>query len=883
MKSLPATSMALGLTASLILLLLGALQGCGRSSLTEESPFQSDGGMDGASDGSLDGPDGSHACRSNQDCASTPSTPYCLIPPGKCVACETPSQCPAGDTCKDFECVPLCGANGSCPTGLSCCGPICVNEQTDPDNCNGCGDECAPGEACIAGECKARSSCHGGPVCGTSEQCCATGCANTNSDPRNCGACGRICQTGETCAGGECSSPMSCHGAPACLPPQQCCEDGCTDTSSDPKNCSTCGHACLPGQSCIESQCLSGPSCHGEPSCTGGQTCCSEGCTDTSSDPENCGKCGTTCTSEQTCTKGMCKNLPKCNGGPPCTDGQTCCASGCTDTSSDPNNCGACGKQCGPDETCASGMCQSAFNCNGGPACMSPDQCCSDGCTDTTSDNENCGKCGKVCPLGDSCIMSVCTPSVTCNSGPACSPGFSCCPSGCVNESTDPNNCGGCGTPCSPPETCIEGFCVDNEGALNPFVNPTYLTPGSHNYTSIDIPAGVTVYVAGGGPGSGTLILNATGPIIVDGTIDVSGGPGTQNTITSETTETGSAGSGGYTGEPYQSAAPSAACGFVAGNPGLLGFNAEGTAGGCMIFTGCDFGTEMGGCSGSPGICPEVFTAGLASWGGGAGIFTGYRAYGSGGGGPAGGAPGALGAAYPGEQDCAGVAGAGGAVSGQGALGGGPPYDGTAGVSGQTQCAGLATGVPPAYVGGGGGGSIGPFASADLAVASTFQTGSGGGGGSADYLNRPEFGGSSGGGGGGGALMLSTPASITINGEVFAKGGVGGDAFIGTGSATGCNPQPGAGGGGGSGGVIYLSAPTITVGSGATISAAGGAGGAQSEFATGGAGGAGGLGRIRVSVTPSSCSLSGSFDPPLVSGCAAASKSGFAFVGVYPN
>ena len=94
----------------------------------------------------------------------------------------------------------------------------------------------------------------------------------------------------------------------------------------------------------------------------------------------------------------------------------------------------------------------------------------------------------------------------------------------------------------------------------------------------------------------------------------------------------GSAGSGGYTGEPYQSAAPSAACGYVSGNPGLLGFEAEGTAGGCMIFTGCDFSTEAGPCTGMPGICPEVFTAILATWGGGAGIFTGFRAYGSGGG-----------------------------------------------------------------------------------------------------------------------------------------------------------------------------------------------------------------------------------------------------------
>jgi hypothetical protein len=404
-------------------------------------------------------------------------------------------------------------------------------------------------------------------------------------------------------------------------------------------------------------------------------------------------------------------------------------------------------------------------------------------------------------------------------------------------------------------------------------VNPTYLTPGVHNYTTIDIPAGVTVYVAGGGAGSGTLQLFATGDITIDGTLDLTGGPGTQNTITSESTRSGSAGSGGYTGEPYQSASPSAPCGYVSGNPGLLGFAAEGTAGGCTIYTGCTF--MYAG--------PQVFTAMLANYGGGAGIFSGYRAYGSGGGGPAGGAPGALGAAYPGQQDCAGASGSGGAVNGQGGLGGGGPYDGTAGVLGQTQCPGLTSSVPKAWVGGGGGGSIGPFAAADLAVASTFQCGSGGGGGSSDYLNRPAFGGSSGGGGGGGALLLSTPTTISISGQVLANGGAGGDAYIGTGSTTGCDPQPGSAGGGGSGGVIMMSAPTITVGLSGVISAVGGAGGAQSEFATGGAGGNGGVGRIRLSVNPSTCSLNGSFSPPLVSGCTAGSKSGATYIGVYPD
>jgi hypothetical protein len=423
----------------------------------------------------------------------------------------------------------------------------------------------------------------------------------------------------------------------------------------------------------------------------------------------------------------------------------------------------------------------------------------------------------------------------------------------------------------------VDSACVNNEGVFNPTVNPTYLSPGPHSYTSINIPAGVTVYVGGAGANSGTLSLTATGTIVVDGVINVSGGPGTQNTITSENTEAGEAGGGGFTGEPYASAPGSAACSFVAGNGGSLGDAVSGSAGTCPV-------ASTTTCIDQNDPASLLFTAPLATYGGGGGVFTGYRAYGAGGGGPGGGAPGGLGAAYQGEDDCTGVSGGGGAVNGQGGAGTGP-YGGAAGKVGQTQCAGLDPGVPPAYVGGGGGGSIGTAAIADLPVASTFQTGSAGGGGSADYLNRPVFGGTSGGGGGGGALKLSSAMSISVSGQLLANGGVGGDAVIGIGSDAMCNPQPGAAGGGGSGGVIYLAAPTITVTAGAKVSAAGGAGGAGSEFATGGAGGKGGLGRIRLSVTGPSCStLAGSFTPNLPAGCAAgAATPGLTYIATYPN
>jgi hypothetical protein len=464
-----------------------------------------------------------------------------------------------------------------------------------------------------------------------------------------------------------------------------------------------------------------------------------------------------------------------------------------------------------------------------------------------------------------------------CNGGPACGAGLTCCPSGCADLVHDANNCGKCGGTCGVGASCVSGQCAVDEGAFKPIVNPTYLTPGVHKFTSVNIPAGVMVYVGGFGDQSGTLDLQVTGDVIIDGTIDLSGGPGSQNTITSKDTNQGRAGSGGYTGQPYSTAVMSTACQFIAGNPGLLGSGVKGTPGTCNVLS-----TSV--CVPQNDPTSLIFTAPVATFGGGAGVFTGYRAYGSGGGGLAGGAPGALGAAYQGEEDCSGVSGAGGAVNGKGGSAGGGVYDGKAGESGQTQCPGLFPGVPPAYVGGGGGGSIGVAAAKDLAVTSTFYVGSGGGGGSCDYLNRPVFGGTSGGGGGGGALRISTPAKLVINGQVLANGGPGGDAFIGNGSNANCDPQPGSAGGGGSGGVIYLASPALTVGANALISAAGGLGGAGSKFATGGGGGNGGLGRIRLSVTPATCTVAGTWNPPLSNKCTpAGAKAGFTYVGNYPN
>ena len=240
----------------------------------------------------------------------------------------------------------------------------------------------------------------------------------------------------------------------------------------------------------------------------------------------------------------------------------------------------------------------------------------------------------------------------------------------------------------------------DSCQAFNPTVNPTYLTAGVHRFTSVRIPAGVVVMLdtSGTAASSATLDLQVSGEVVIEGTIDLSGGPGSASSLSIGSSTEGRAGTGGLTGVPRTTPA-GPGCAFTAGAGGTGGLGAFSSVGTCM--------------PGSSTACiamPFVFAAPFAR-GGGGGVFTGLRAYGSGGGGPAGGGPGALEAVPPstaalGAIDCMGVLGGGGTAPGRGGSASSELYDGEDGNTGASQCPG-SSGVPAAFLGGGGGGSIG--------------------------------------------------------------------------------------------------------------------------------------------------------------------------------
>lgn len=196
--------------------------------------------------------------------------------------------------------------------------------------------------------------------------------------------------------------------------------------------------------------------------CPPGLTDCKGLCRDTSSHPNNCGACGIVCTNDSVCRAGACVKVTV-----GCPAGQNSCNGTCVNLSSDPANCGACGRGCSSGQTCVSGACSGPVSC---PTCQVPS---SDGLTcvpaavNTDPKNEcpsspcHTGTCDGAGACGAMPTQTVCG-AATCSNGVETSAG--CDGRGiCVSTSRNcaPYTCGptACKTACSVNGDCLNAVC----------------------------------------------------------------------------------------------------------------------------------------------------------------------------------------------------------------------------------------------------------------------------------------------------------------------------------------------------------------------------------------------------------------------------------------
>jgi hypothetical protein len=377
-----------------------------------------------------------------------------------CFAADPSDRCSEGAAICEGGSVSACRPNGVPSSDPARCGPMCG--RCDPklaDRCDQGRCRCGDGDACTAGS-----------------TCCAGTCVDLQSDPTNCGACGKKCSVGAhaaaTCSAGSCASEVTCDaGWGRCdLAQPHSCD---TRLDSDPMNCGTCGNVCVTsgpgarGTACKGGRCL----CGDGPACGPSQVCCGSGsgavCADLSEGSmsqagiTNCGACGNSCpavpNADVACVAGSCKNS--------CRPGWTSCGgSGCTvRLDNDPMNCGACGNVCpapvggGGKAVCNAGSCSIA--CDGGRLM------CGSRCVDSVGDPDSCGACDRVCSSANvaarACSNGACAPT--------CKAGFADCNGqndGCeTHVARDSNNCGACGNVCPrgfPGDLplCIGGRCA---------------------------------------------------------------------------------------------------------------------------------------------------------------------------------------------------------------------------------------------------------------------------------------------------------------------------------------------------------------------------------------------------------------------------------------
>jgi hypothetical protein len=87
-----------------------------------------------------------------------------------------------------------------CPSAETLCGEACVDLDENYGHCGGCDDSCETGQSCAGGEC----------VCDDGRTNCGGTCVDVTVDDGHCGACDNICDRSETCIPGADLDTATC-------------------------------------------------------------------------------------------------------------------------------------------------------------------------------------------------------------------------------------------------------------------------------------------------------------------------------------------------------------------------------------------------------------------------------------------------------------------------------------------------------------------------------------------------------------------------------------------------------------------------------------------------------------------------------------------------
>ncbi|HOX42296.1 MAG TPA: proprotein convertase P-domain-containing protein [Myxococcota bacterium] len=357
-------------------------------------------------------------------------------------ACDDGLFCTVGDACGAGACTGAardCGDASVC-TADSCneVSDACVNTAVANGTACDDGQFCNVGEACVGGVCGGglARNCSDGNQC-TADSCDegADACANADLPDLNPCDDGMYCTLGETCTAGACGG----GAARNCSDGNACTQDVCNEMSDSCDHPAvTEGTPCDDGEYCTLADACAGGTCTGGAArdCSDGNACTNDVCDEVGNGCVSTAVAnGTSCSDGQFCTLGETCTSGVCGGGVArsCADGNACTADSCNDVSdacvnTPVANGTACddGAYCTQGETCQAGACgnSSSRNCSDGNGCTldfcdeSGDVCAHEGAAmDGTPCND-----GLFCTSDDACLSGACTGggARNCSDGVAC-------------------------------------------------------------------------------------------------------------------------------------------------------------------------------------------------------------------------------------------------------------------------------------------------------------------------------------------------------------------------------------------------------------------------------------------------------------------------------